>query len=294
MKTCAYCGTQYPDDAITCPLDGESLAGSSEQRKKVTGVWRGAYGYDHQKKFSDKVVLFTLKLKQGWLGHFTGTVTEDAPLGAPGTGTIDGYFGLPAIEFTKQMPVGYIVNPDGSRATLRERFTADGHPCENELPGPPISYEGTFLDANRIQGPWVIMPRSLRLPDGWSVNLAQSTGIWCAEFITADLNANPTDGPKEPFFDKTLIPQRDETTAESVAFRPLGKFTVADAEKSLQQFETENIRFEINQDDSAVTEMMPITAVSGGRGGTGLMIEIFVHPDDEARALAIVTSDQHV
>ena len=35
MKTCSYCGKEYPDEATTCPVDGESLAGSIADRKKV-------------------------------------------------------------------------------------------------------------------------------------------------------------------------------------------------------------------------------------------------------------------
>ena len=124
MKTCPYCGTEYPEDASICPTDGQPLTESSdtsEQRKKVNGVWRGVYGYaDSRESKGLKPVAFTLRLEQGWLGHFTGTGTEDAPEGLPGTGVIDGYFTTPKIVFTKQMPVGYGVNADGHRVTLRE------------------------------------------------------------------------------------------------------------------------------------------------------------------------------
>jgi hypothetical protein len=62
------------------------------------------------------------------MGHFTGTVTDDAPKGMPGTGTIDGYFGFPTIEFRKQMPVYYVGNSDGRMVTLREQSSATGTP----------------------------------------------------------------------------------------------------------------------------------------------------------------------
>ena len=151
MKTCPYCGKQYPDEVTVCPADGESLA--SSERKKITGVWRGIYGYgprDDQRGLGP--VAFTLRLKQGWFDRFEGFLTEDQPQGVPGTGTADGYFGWPKIEFTKQMPVGYIRREDGTRVTFREYLTGNGQPCEHELPSPPILYQGTLLDGNRMQG----------------------------------------------------------------------------------------------------------------------------------------------
>ena len=294
MKKCPYCGAEYPDDATVCAIDGESLA-TNAGRKNITGVWRGAYGYNNAKAFAGKVVPFTLVLKKGWVGHFTGTVTEDAPDGTPGTGSIDGYFGYPTIEFTKQMPVGYFTRPDGVRITYRESFIQHGHACENELPGPAISYEGTFLDANRVQGKWVIKPHRVSLPDGWGFSAPETRGIWCAEFITTDTKTTLTGGPKEPFYDKSLL-ARQETASETEsggvpAFRSLGKFSVADAEELLNKFKQANLRFEINRDDSPMLQMNPITAFTGGYAGTAQVIEILVHPDDEAKAVEIMGDD---
>jgi hypothetical protein len=295
MRKCPYCGKEYPDDATVCIVDGQSLA-TDAGRKNITGVWRGAYGYNNAKAHAGKIVPFTLILKKGWLGHFTGTVAEDAPVGMPGTGSIDGYFGYPTIEFTKQMPVGYIARPDGGRITLREYFIEHGRACEKELPSPPISYEGTFLDANRVQGTWVIRPHRVSLLDGWGFNMPESRGIWCAEFITSDTKATPAGGPKEAFYDKSLLPTPD-TAAESdgvPAFREFGKFSVADAEGLLKKFEQANLRFEINRDDSPMRQMSPFTSATGGYSGTARMIEIFIHPDDEAKAVEILGEDSKV
>jgi len=41
-------------------------------------------------------------------------------------------------------------------------------------------------------------------------------------------------------------------------------------------------------------EMMPITAVTGGYGGTAALMEIFVNPDDEAAAQKILVEDNPV
>jgi len=107
--------------------------------KKVSGRWRGTYEYDPSDKIPKMVaVRFTLILKQGWFGHFTGSVTEDAPEGTPGTGTIDGYFLFPRIEFKKQMPIAYVIEPDGRRVTLRESLIAKGYALEQDIPAPEI------------------------------------------------------------------------------------------------------------------------------------------------------------
>jgi hypothetical protein len=102
MKSCSYCGKEYPDDATVCTIDGGALRDSLEERQHVTGVWRGIYGYGPKQEQEGLVpVPFTLRLKQGWMGHFTGSVIEDEPHGSPGTGMIDGWLKPPDIEFTK-------------------------------------------------------------------------------------------------------------------------------------------------------------------------------------------------
>jgi len=290
MKTCPYCGKQYPDEVIACAIDGESLSPSHEVRKKIHGVWRGVYGYAGNGNLAKlNPVRFTLKLEQGWLEHFTGTVTEDAPDGMPGTGIIDGYYQSPTIEFTKQMPVGYITDADGGRMTFRDYVISQGHQCDHELPSSPIFYQGSFLDANRVQGLWEIKPHKIPLKGGLSVTGMESTGLWCAEFITTDLKSNPTSGPGEPFFDISLLPQPESPPEKEQqndpALRSLGKFSVADAEDILKRFEKAGIKFEINRDDTALSQMPPVTAATGGYSGMAPMIEIFVSPEDEAKAI---------
>ena len=301
MKRCPYCGQEYPDDAVACAVDGYLLTDQAEDQTKITGVWRGAYGFETPQTLAgSKVVSFTLKLKQGWMGHFTGTVNEDPPNGMPGNGRIDGYLDFPKIEFKKQMPICYVATtPDGRMITLREKLLADGRACEFDLPHPPICFEGKFLDAKRVQGTWIIRPTQIPIPGDGSVSMPQATGTWCAEFISADTHTVSTSGgPKEPFFDKTSLPQPDlspdAAPGGTSTFRSMGKFSVPDAETFLKRFEEQMIRFEIDRDDSAFRQMMPFTAVMGGYAGTAPMIEIFVHPDDEARAMEIMGEDDKV
>ena len=69
---------------------------------------------------------------------------------------------------------------------------------------------------------------------------------------------------------------------------------MADAEELLGKFEKADLRFEINRDDSSMRQMSPFTAVTGGYAGTAQMIEIFVHPEDEAKAVEILGDDSKV
>ena len=76
---------------------------------------------------------------------------------------------------------------------------------------------------------------------------------------------------------------------DAPTFRSLGKFNVADAEVILKRFEKAGLRFEINRHDEAMRQMMPIMEVTGGYSGTAALIEILVNPEDEARAVEIMS-----
>ena len=122
---------------------------------------------------------------------------------------------------------------------------------------------------------------------------AETSGIWCAEFVTNDLKINPTGGPIEPYYHKSMLFQSEDSQEgkpqDAPTFRSLGKFNVADAEVILKQFEKASLRFEINRDDDTMRQMMPIMEVTGGYSGTATLIEIFVSAEDEARAVEIMS-----
>jgi hypothetical protein len=289
MKTCPHCGTEYPDDVAICTADGEALTPSMARREKMTGVWRGVYGYGEGKKRAGRAsVAFTLRLKQGWLEHFTGSVVEDLPQGMPGTGSIDGYFNSPTIEFTKQMPVGYIRGTNGAFVSLREYILSKGHPCELDIPGPPITYQGTFLDRTRVQGIWIINPRTILLSGGHSLRTGRACGFWCAEFVASDVKADPTGGPADQLFDRKLLLPRLVDEVEGPALVSVGRFSVVDGEKILKRLEAENLRFEVSHDDAPIRRMDPVTSAMGGYSGMALTLEIFVLPDDVARVNEII------
>ncbi len=153
-----------------------------DRLKKVTGTWEGTYRYApvaHIPKLDP--VPFTLILKQGWFGRFTGTVTDGGPRAMPGTGLIRGYFSFPRIEFTKQMPVCYVVTPDGRNIPLREFLVEQGHMCERDVPHKPIFYEGEFSSPSQAHGTWIIRAGPVPLGDGRTVQMTEARGDWSIE-----------------------------------------------------------------------------------------------------------------
>ena len=126
-------------------------------------------------------VPFTLILKQGWFGRFSGTVTDDASRGMPGTGVIDGYISYPRVEFYKKMPVSYVATPDGRSISLRDFLIEQGHACNHDIPHRPIFYQGEFSDPRHAQGTWIIEAGPLPLGDGRVVKMAETKGTWKIE-----------------------------------------------------------------------------------------------------------------
>jgi hypothetical protein len=158
-----------------------------EKRKKVTGTWRGSYGYLKPEVLARSPrVPFMLVLKQGLFWRFFGTVIEDKPLGMPGTGRVEGYFSFPRIEFTKRMPIGYTKSKDGQWITLSDCLRSRQIQCDRDLPHPPIFYEGAFYDTGRIKGTWIIRAKQIQLPDGIALPAQETSGDWEIEFQSAD------------------------------------------------------------------------------------------------------------
>src|SRR5947209_5197306 len=147
--------------------------------KKISGTWRGTYSYDAAKTIPTlEPVPFTLILKQGWFGRFTGTVLDDATRGMPGIGAVEGYFSFPRIEFTKRMPVCYAATPDGRNISLRQFLIEQGQTCERDVPHMPIFYRGEFSDSYHANGTWIIRAGRLPLLDVRAVQLAETIVGW--------------------------------------------------------------------------------------------------------------------
>ncbi len=154
--------------------------------RKITGTWRGSYAYEPSDKMPKRdPVPFTLVLKQGWFGRFTGSVTDDATRGMPGTGIIDGYFSYPRIEFYKKMPASYVATPDGRMISLRDFLIEHGHECDNEIPHRPIFYQGEFSDSCHAQCIWIIEAGRLPVGDGRALKMSETKGTWKIEVDAA-------------------------------------------------------------------------------------------------------------
>lgn len=150
--------------------------------KKVTGTWRGLYAYEPSDKLPMRdPVPFTLILKQRWFGRFSGTVTDDAILGMPGTGVIDGYISYPRVEFYKRMPVCYVARADGRKVSLRDYLIEQGYTCDHDIPHQPIFYRGEFSDPRHAQGAWIIAAGSIPLGGGRVIKMAETKGTWMIE-----------------------------------------------------------------------------------------------------------------
>ena len=152
--------------------------------RKVTGTWRGTYGYDPVGQLPARApVQFALILEQGRFGHFTGTVTDDGPRGMPGTGYVEGYLSFPHIHFKKLMPVCCITTPDDRCITLREFVIDQGYKYERDIPHPIIYYAGAFSSANRAEGTWMIPAAAVSPGDGLTIQLLQAGGEWSIESV---------------------------------------------------------------------------------------------------------------
>ena len=153
-----------------------------DTRRKITGIWKGTYSHDpveHMREFS--AVPFTLTLRQGWFGRFSGTVTDDGLGGMPGIGGVKGWFSFPCIKFTKRMPVCYVATPDGRSITLREFLVENGHTCDRDVPHVPIYYNGQFSSPKQAQGIWIIKAGPILLGDGRTISMPETTGSWRIE-----------------------------------------------------------------------------------------------------------------
>lgn len=68
MKTCTYCGKQYPDDAAVCAIDGEPLVAASQ--KRVASVWSRFFGGGSEVPLDDQEKVWLEKSFQWLLDEF--------------------------------------------------------------------------------------------------------------------------------------------------------------------------------------------------------------------------------
>lgn len=124
----------------------------------MAGDWRGEYELGAGYSADRPPVPFSMRLRGGWLWWsrgFRGTVNDDPVLGMPDEGRIRGEIHGTHVEFAKEMPVGYVVMPDGRRITMRAHVIASGGQDPGTIPHPKLLDSGDFDEASRrITGTW--------------------------------------------------------------------------------------------------------------------------------------------
>ena len=128
-----------------------------------------------------------------------------------------------------------------------------------------------------MQGIWTIDPAGMPMLRNRGIPVANMSGYWCAEFITADLGVNPNGGPRNPLFDKALLSARELEDVEGVAYKSLGRFNEAEFIRISERIVRTTIRFK-----TARCDFDPNQEATE---------EIFVHPEDMEEAKAILNSD---
>lgn len=84
------------------------------------------------------------------------------------------------------MPVGYTRSAAGQWITLRDHFRSYGVPCDQDLPHPPIFYEGEFYDTERVKGTWIIRAEHIPLPGGKALSTGEASGNWEIELQSGE------------------------------------------------------------------------------------------------------------
>ena len=167
--------------------------------RTLTGTWKGEYAYD-QSELAPGSWGFEWTLRQGLLGGLRGKSQER---NGERLASLRGRFSRDRIKIRKIYPADpwqfKVMLPDGSRGSAMELFgsegwseyvraLADGHgvPVEQVIESlaremtaaaRTLSYVGTFVSIDRMEGAWNIGQASI----AWAgVHLPETTGTWWA------------------------------------------------------------------------------------------------------------------
>jgi hypothetical protein len=149
---------------------------------------------------------------------------------------------------------------------------------QQELPGPPIFYQGRFLDANRVQGTWIIQRQSIRLPNGETYTTPAGAGYWCVAFVTDKPDAHPGGGPATELFDKSRLTPKELADVEPPPHCCLGEFPAAEAQHWVERLLAADVRVSFDGTQPDPEE---------GLKNEGLR-RIYVAAEDEAMAREIL------
>ena len=150
----------------------------------VTGTWKGEYAFEESEEGAGKsvagtVVTFTLKIKQGWLGSFAGTIQEDPRTGFPEPGEVKGKVKGAVISFEKSMPKLRLIHEHGMVA-LEQWAERRKVVMDTDMPHPKIRHLGDFsADGNSAEGTWLMNQDSVSVPGSYEkLQLPTLAGTW--------------------------------------------------------------------------------------------------------------------
>jgi hypothetical protein len=150
----------------------------------VTGKWKGEYVFEEttaggEKKVLGTVVPFTMELKQGWLGTFTGSVQDDPRSGFAERGRIRGRLKGAVMTFEKIQPkLRFIHEP--ARTTLEQFADRYKLVLDTNVPHPKIRHIGDLsADGNSVEGTWLVSEERMPVPGSAAViELPKLAGSW--------------------------------------------------------------------------------------------------------------------
>ena len=139
----------------------------------VSGTWKGEYTFEEGEEgegraVAGNVVTFTMKLKQGWFGSFTGTVQDDPRTGFQEEGTIKGKVRPgkdgPVMVFEKMMPMLRLIH-ESSRITLERWAERLNVVMGTKIAHPKIRHIGDLsADGKTVDGTWLMQEESFSVP----------------------------------------------------------------------------------------------------------------------------------
>jgi hypothetical protein len=142
----------------------------------VTGTWKGEYTFEESEEGAGKamvgvIVHFTMTLRQGWLGTFSGTVKEDPRTGFEEEGVIKGKV-RPGKDgkmmvFEKMMPLLRMMH-DGSRITMEQWAERRKVVMDAKVAHPRIRHIGDLsADGKTVDGTWLMEEESVAVPGSY-------------------------------------------------------------------------------------------------------------------------------
>jgi hypothetical protein len=150
----------------------------------VSGTWKGEYVFEETKDGGSRLVVgtvvsYTMELKQGWLGMFTGTIQEDPDAGFPEKGAIKGRLKGRVVVFEKIMPKLRMIH-EKSRMTLEQIADRHGFVIDTDAPHPQIRHIGDVSeDEKTIEGTWLMPEFKVSIPgSGQTLALPKLAGTW--------------------------------------------------------------------------------------------------------------------